>query len=245
MGEVWLMKIQQYSPVPQLISMDSKDIPYEMHFTRDKDLINQYKKLRQSLYDSDPKFVGFRIFSHTSTENYNDPDNQMLILHHGKECYGGGGVRISMPQRPVILEIEQDILPPSGKCCFSLRERFPELELNKYAYAEFGRFALRPDMRTNSIIKEMHLSTMRRCLDYRVRYFFTLSDKVCTRLYKRIYTNAGALCTICNDLDIPMRSEYEGLKMHLMVGDLKQLYVVPSASKADRLLEPYSDFEFN
>jgi hypothetical protein len=238
-------RVKQYSLVPQLISIDSKDIPYEMHFTRDKGFINQYKQLRQSLYDIDPKFVGFRIFSHTSTENYEDPDNQMLILHNGKECYGGVCVRMSMPQRPVILEIEQDILPPSGKFCFSLRERFPELELNKYAYAEIGRFALRPDMCTNSIIKEMHLSTMQRCLDYRVRYFFTLSDKVRTRLYKRIYANAGVLCTIRHDLDIPMRPEYEGLKMHLLVGDMKKLYVVPSDSNADHLFEPFSDFEFN
>ncbi|MGO9464932.1 MAG: hypothetical protein ACLQIB_10585 [Isosphaeraceae bacterium] len=117
-------------------------------FTRDPCLFAEFRKLRRQMFHADRRSVGFRIFNTESAEDYKDPDDQMLILHDHQRVYGGAYVRISTPNHPLVLGIEQDILPPPGKFYFSLREQFPELELDKYAYAELGRFLLHPSMPT-------------------------------------------------------------------------------------------------
>ncbi len=162
----------------------------------------------------------------------------MLILHDQKRVYGGAYVRISTPNHPLVLGIEQDILPPPGKLYFSLREQFPELALGKYAYAELGGFLLHPSMRTSSIIRQMMFSALAHCLDCQVRYFFILSDRARTRLYRQVYSAAGVNCTLCDKLDIPMRPEYEGLKMYLLLGDTKPENAALGDPDAAGLLEP-------
>jgi hypothetical protein len=61
----------------------------EIKFTNDKELITRYKQLRKELYRVDPKFVGFREFTYTGAEDYDDTDNQMLILYDSNDVYGG------------------------------------------------------------------------------------------------------------------------------------------------------------
>ena len=52
---------------------------------RDPALINQYKLLRMKLYGIDERFVGFRLFNSIGAEDYDDPDNQMILIKNGKE----------------------------------------------------------------------------------------------------------------------------------------------------------------
>jgi hypothetical protein len=219
-------------------------IHYELRFTRDRRLIAKYKQLRRKLYDIDPRFVGFRIFSDDEAENYEDADDQMLILHDGDTCYGGACLRVSTPQRPVILDLEQDILPEPGKFYFSLRERFPELGLDKYAYGEFNRVVLDPRLRKGDALRKIFQAVLDRCLEHRVRYLLSISDVARGRLYRQIYRNAGMDCFIRKDTDIPMRREYEGMKMYLLHGDMKPFYTVAADPEGISLLNPIDHFEF-
>jgi hypothetical protein len=220
------------------------DVEYKMKFTRDRHLITQYRELREKLYGIDPRFVGFRIFNQLGAEFYEDPDDQMLIIYDGDRCYGGACLRISTPKHPVILDLEQDIMPPSGKFYFSLREHMPEQELTHYAYAEFNRIVLDPCLRRGEATRGMFQAVLNRCLDYRVRYLFGIGDKVRTRLYRQIYRNMGLQPSIREDVDIPMREEYEGLKMYLLWADLKDLHTAAKNVGTSGLLEPPSKFEF-
>lgn len=226
------------------LPVEPVDIPYEMRFTRDKDLIQQYKLLRKELYEIDPRFVGFRIFNEIGAEDYEDPDDQMLILYNGNRCFGGACLRVSSPKHRVILDLENDILPDTGKYYFSLRERFSEMELDKYAYAEFNRIVLHPALRRGEATRRIFQAVLERCVDYRIRYMFGIGDKVRTRLYRQIYHGMGLESQIRYDVDIPLRAEYEGIKMYLLAGDMKNFFTVPNDPQAMCLLEPNENFEF-
>lgn len=202
---------------------DFDETRYEPRFTRDGELIAEYARLRQRLYKIDRRFVGFRIFNDAGAENYEDPDDQMLILHDGQRCLGGACLRVSTPERPVILDLEQDILPPPGKFYFSLREHFPEMELDRHAYAEFNRIVIDPCLRKGEATRRIFQSVLERCVQLRVRYMFGIGDKVRTRLYRQIYRNLGFESHIRDDVNIPMREEYEGTRMHLLWGDMKHI----------------------
>lgn len=216
----------------------------DLTFTRDRYLISQYKRLRKSMYEIDPRFVGFRFFNDAHAEYYEDPDDQMLIVQHDGEVMGGGCLRISTPQRPIMLDLENDILPEPGKFYFSLRDRFPELELHRYAFAEFNRIVLHPSLRKGHVTRQMFKLVLQRCIEYRVRYMFATSDRVRTRLYKQIYHDAGE-GGVRKDVDIAMRDEYEGVKMYLMIGDMKMHHITPRDPEAEALLSPSSAFEFD
>lgn len=217
---------------------------YEMRFTRDRDLITEYRQLRRQLYHIDPRFVGFREFSDTAAENYEDPDDQMLILHDDRHVYGGACLRIATPRHPVILDLEQDVLPAPGKFYFSLGEHFPELQLDRWAYAEFNRIVLHPSLRKGEATRRMFQAVLERCIRYRIRFLFGIGDRVRTRLYKQIYSNCG-LPAVPHSIDIPMRAEYEGIKMYLIYGDMKKFHVTASDPDAISLLEPIEDYEFS
>jgi len=231
--------LQEHKP----IQGEPVDGCYEMRFTRDKELIAEYKQLRRRLYGIDPRFVGFRIFNNNAAEDYEDTDDQMLILHDDSYVYGGACLRLSTPKHPVILDLEQDILPPSGKFYFSLGEHLPELELGKYAYAEFNRIVLHPSLRKGEATRKMFQAMLGRCIDYRVRYMFGIGDKVRTRLYRQVYNGMGLESHIRSDVDIPLREEYEGIKMYLLAGDMKRFHTTPDDRDAMCLLQPVENYE--
>lgn len=233
------------SPEQRKTATGSDDIAYEMRFTRDKGLIAAYKELRRRLYKNDPRLVGFRIFNDDDAENYeDDPDDQVLILHDGRQCYGGACLRISTPRHPVILDLEQDILPHPGTFYFSLKEHLSDMDLDTYSYCEFNRIILDPRLRKGEATRRMFQAVLERCLQYHVRYMFGIGDKVRIRLYRQIYTNMGMDCHIRHDIDIPMRKEYEGMKMQLLGGDMKKLAAAANPGDAS-LLVPLDDFPFS
>ncbi len=237
-------RIKQESPSE--FFLENIKNPLKFQFTRNKDLIAEYKDLRERLYKIDPRFVGFRIFNNANAENYeNDPDDQMLILHDGNRVYGGACLRISTPQHPVVLDLEEDILDPSGKNFFSLREHIPRLELDKYSYTEFNRIVIDPELRGGDITRKMFRSVLDRCIEYRVRYMFGIGDAIRTRLYMQIYAGFNLIGHRYKDIDISMRPEYENIKMHLISGDMKGFYSTPNDPGSKILLSPRNDFKFD
>ncbi len=169
----------------------------------------------------------------------------MVLLHNGTTCFGGACLRISTPQHPVMLDLENDILPASGKYYFTIKDRFPEMELNKYAYAEATRITLPQNLRTKEAMRDIFQAMLDRCIEYRVRYLFGLGDKIRVRTYRQLFNSIGLPGYIDPKVDIPMRPEYEGKKMYLLYGDMKHFHAVESDPEASILLQPLSNFEFS
>jgi hypothetical protein len=216
---------------------DVGDISYEVKVTHEPALLNQYKLLRNKLYGIDERFVGFRIFNTIGAEDYDDPNHIMILLTNGNRCYGGARLTISTPQNPMILDLENDILPDPGKYYFSLRERLPELELHQYGYAECSRFALHPSLRTKQATRAILKSVLSIIEERRIRYLFCIGDRIRTRFYRQIFTTLNQPhMPQLDQVQIPMRPEYEGLKMMLLGGDTKHFHKNP-----ETLLNPISE----
>lgn len=232
-------------PAPALtrIAEEQGEILYEASVTRNPALIDQYKLLRRKLYNIDERFIGFRIFNSIGAEEYEDPDNQMILLRNGNRCYGGLCLRISTPKRPVVLDLENDILPIPGEYYFSLRERLPEMELGKYAYAECSRMALHPALRTKEATRRVLRAVLEQCKKQRVRYLFGIGNSTRLRFYKQIWATLGQPGYIAENIDIPMRPEYEGIKMHLLCGDMRHFHVTPDDPDANSLLSPIITYD--
>ena len=230
-------------PVHQRPSAEQKDLGYEMRFTRNKELIAEYKYLRKRLYGIDRRFIGFREFTPRQPRITRIPTTRCSFSMRVTGSVAGL-VRISTPKHPVILDLEQDILPSGGEYYFSLPRHLPELGLDKYAYAEFNRIVLHPALRKGEAARRMFQAVLDRCIRYRVRDLFGIGDKVRTRLYKQIYNRFG-LPAIPNGVDIPMREQYEGVKMYLIYGDMKRFHAAPSDPDAAGLLQPCEDYQFS
>ncbi len=203
---------------------EDKELVYE--FTTNPDLLDQYTKLRQSLYPTDDKFKGFRTFGYLPEEDYKKEQGKMLIVRKGNVVVGGAGLVISSPNERALLPLEQNILPINGRQ-FLLRRQFPNMRLENYSYGEFNRIVLLPEYRTGiytkTIFKKMLIESERLGL----RYLFGMGDRVRARLYKKLYGNFGLNVNICWDIDVPQKDDYENIKMYIMTMDLKDLDIHP------------------
>ncbi len=222
-------------------SEDARKNGLKLGFTHDRSMLRKYRDFREALYEKDSRFVGFRIVGDDESGDGDDPDDQMLILERDGECYGGLCLRVSTPQRRVVLHLEHDILPSSGKERFFLHEQFPEYELDKCAYAELGRTVIHPSLRSPALLKRIFKEAMERCMSYRVSYLFGMGDRARTRIYKQIHSNFGVHVTIPENFDIPMREEFEGVKMYLLCGDMKHLVSATSNAAAQTPAKPESE----
>lgn len=231
---------QSVTPITH-IADEQGEILYEAKLTNDPALINQYRLLRKKLYGIDERFVGFRLFNSIGAEDYDDADNQMILITNGNRCYGGVSLRVSTPQQPVILDLENDILPHPGEYYFSLRERLPAMELDRYAYAECSRMTLHPSIRSREATRRLLKAVLEQCIAQRARYIFAISSMARLRFYKQIYASLGQDGYIPEGIDIPMRPEYEGLKMYLSCGDMQSFHITAEDQYAQSLLRPSGD----
>ena len=71
---------------------------------------------------------------------------------------------------------------------------------------------------------------------------FGIADKIRARLYRQIYGNAGVDGGTLS-MDIPMREEYEDVKMYLIYVDMKARVATADDPNAACLLEPSNAFE--
>ena len=110
-------------------------VGYEVRATKKREHVGQFTVLLRDLYNSDPRMVGFRDDPKSDEKRYSDPDNHVLLIFHDNRVIGGACLRISTPEYPVSLALENDILPQPGQPFFSLRNQFPSLTLEQYAYA--------------------------------------------------------------------------------------------------------------
>lgn len=220
------------------------DIRYEVSLTRDPSLVAQYKALQKKLRKVDERFVGFRIPSAALQDDYEDPNDQFLLLNDGINVQGGISMRVSTPKNPVILNLEQEIPLPDGKFFFSLRESLPEMELNRYAHAEFDDLVLHPSFRTKENLKMILQAGLEYCIDYRIRYMFSVADMVRARLYSHIYSSFNIEYKVLDAIDIPVCPEHESRKRYILYADTRNFHTVPSDPEASNLLNPIENYIF-
>lgn len=194
---------------------------YEVRATKKREYIDQFKVLLRELYASDSRMKGFREDPMADELHYNDPDNHVLLALQGDRVIGGICVRISTPEFPIKLDMENDILPLEGKTEFVLGDLFPQLDLKNYAYAECNRVVLHPDYRDGRVLNSLVAALANLCERYHVRYLFAFSDLVRLRTYRRAIKTVGEDAHICDDLKLSLKYDPDGLKMYMIYGEFR------------------------
>lgn len=206
---------------------------YEVRATKKREYISQFTVLLRDLYNNDPRMVGFRDDPKADEKRYSDPDNHVLLIFHDNRVIGGACLRISTPEYPVSLELEDDMLSQSGQPFFSLRNQFPTLDLEHYAYAECSYVAIHPDFRNGEVLRSLFTSIIDFYQKYHVRYMFAAGDLVRLRTYKRV------LKCLNEEVNIMERLGYESenVRLNLLFGEFRsyreaQMQAKPSAVSA-------------
>ena len=214
--------VNRLTPLPVLLSADvdlsaehlirkfgrserpSQDIVYEL--TQDAGYLHQYYLLREDLFA--------RIFG-ARKENC-DEKSDIMIARIGNHCIGGCRLTFSEPGRRELLPMER-----GG---FILERALPELKLAKEAYVEISRMAVLPEFQNSVVMLELSRQLLKRAAQKKARYAFTLTPVTMAYSYRKAAHLLGLEWKIRDDIAVPDREEYEGVKMVLSQLDLAPIY---------------------
>ncbi len=108
---------------------------------------------------------------------------------------------------------------PLEESFFQLKALFPEYELNKNSYCEFGRLAILNPHRSKDLLKNIVKALCKKSVERGYRYLFSMSPEQQARCYRMIIQaiNFPHPYIIHNNIELPqkMQSECGILKMKL------------------------------
>ena len=200
-----------------------QEVSYEL--TRDPGYLHQYYLLREQMFIS---VWGLQSFD-GQKDDYDDVSD-IMVARIGNQVIGGCRLTFSHPASPRRLPME------GGD--FLLTDVLPELPLEDVIHVEISRMAILPDFQNSLAMLEISRQLLKRGADKKARYAFTLAPVPLARNYRRAANLFGLNWEIRNDVMIPDREEYEGIKMVLSMLDLAPVYAhKPKVSARGQLLE--------
>lgn len=199
-------------------------------FTKDIWYVQKFIELREQLYATDPKFIGFREFKTNELQDYIHPQHYTQLLMIGDRCIGGGRVSHAPPDAIHLLPLELDLCEDMVACPFRLKHLLKELELDKKGAVEVSRMLVAPEYRDDlGLIATMFKNFYLLGLSLNAEYLFAMTDKVRSRMYRRIaHATINRTGVVFSQLDLPDKPYFEGKKMQIIGWDkddkLKDLY---------------------
>jgi hypothetical protein len=180
-------------------------VVYEL--TRDPGYLFQYYRLRAEMFIS---VWGLEHFN--GQKDAYDDSSDVVVARIGNHVIGGCRVTFKAPHG-------NDPLPME-KSDFSLAEKFPHLPLAECIHVEISRMAILPDYQNSVVMLELSRQLLKLGIEKHARYAFTLSPAPLARNYRKAAMLFGLKWNILNNIAIPDREEYEGIKMVLSMLDL-------------------------
>lgn len=184
-------------------------VTYEL--TQDPGYLFQYYRLREEMFIS---VWGLEHFS--GEKDAYDDCSDIMVARIGNHVIGGCRLTFSVPGQRIQLPMEKE--------GFNLPELFPNLSLSEHTYVEISRMAILPDYQNSVVMLEMSRQMLRRGAEQHARYAFTLSPSSLARNYRKAAMLFGLKWNIMNNIPVPDREEYEGIKMVLSTLDLDTIY---------------------
>ncbi len=179
-------------------------------FSQDAGLIHQYCNMRENMFIS---VWGLKHFS--GVRDRFDEVSQLMVARKGLQVIAGGRLTISTAAQRMDLPLEG----PD----FMLAERFPELDLAQHTFGEFSRLAILPEFRAGSIFPELAKRFISKAVAEGVDFAFNLAPLPLARSYRQTMQIFGLNWQIRNDIVVPDREEFEGIKMAVSVMDLRSM----------------------
>lgn len=184
-------------------------VVYEL--TRDPGLLQQYYQLREEMFIS---VWGLKHFS--GQKDAYDDNSEIMVARIGNHCIGGCRLTFSRPGDRHALPMEKED--------FRLKDKLPEIAVNKASIVEISRMAILPEFQNSLVMLELSRQLLKCGADKHARYAFTLAPVPLARNYRKAAHLFGLKWQIRNDVAIPAREEYEGINMVLSMLDLSPVY---------------------
>ncbi len=184
-------------------------VVYEI--SRDPGYLHQYYRLREQMFIT---VWGLSKFS--GKQDAYDDASEIIIARIGNHVVGGCRLTFSSPDDHMALPMEKDEI--------DLIKTLPDLPLKDIMYAEISRLAILPEYQNSFVMLELIRQMIKLGASRKARYAVTLSPLPLARNYRKATTLFGLKWDIRNDIEIPDREEYEGIKMVLSVLDLTSIY---------------------
>ncbi len=197
-------------------------VTYEL--TRDPGYLFQYYRLREDMFIS---VWGLEQFN-GQKEEYDDVSD-IMIARIGNHVIGGCRLTFSTPGQRRLLPMEKEN--------FSLSETFADLHLEAHTYVEISRMAILPEYQNSLVMLELSRQLLKRGAEKHARYAFTLSPTTLARNYRKAAVLFGLKWNILNNIEIPDREEYEGIKMVMSMLDLEAAYAPREQAQLAESLE--------
>jgi hypothetical protein len=179
-------------------------------FSHAPDMIHQYCTMRENMFIS---VWGLKHFS--GVKDRFDDISDVLVARKGLLVIAGGRLTVATPSRPVTMPLES----PD----FKLAEQFPDLNLSAHSYGEFSRLAILPEFRAGSVFPELAQRFIRKAVAEGVDFVFNMAPLPLARSYRQAMQMFGLSWKMRNDVPVPDREEFEGIKMIVSVMDLRPL----------------------
>jgi len=181
----------------------------EFFFSREKEVLNEYFKVRDAVYLEQFNLPNADILH----DAYDDkPYTEFIIIKHGKKIIGGG--------RLIFHFLGTDTLLPFEAENFLLKNILPELDLGNKSYLGVDRVALLKDYRHGDTGREIIRLSDYRGQELGINYIFTVNPPIQARLNKRHCSALGFDFHIRTDIEIPDKPSFNGKKMLLTTADL-------------------------
>ncbi len=184
-------------------------VNYEL--TTDAGYLHQYFRLREEMF-----IHVWGLENFTGQKDEYDDQSDIMVARIGNHVIGGCRLTFSTP--------EHRIHTPMEKNDFNLVDGLPELNLANEKYVEISRMAILPDYQNSVVMLELSRQLLKRGAEQKARYAFTLAPTKLARNYRKAASLFGLDWQILNNIEIPDREEYEGIKMVLSVLDMAPVY---------------------
>lgn len=191
------------------VAKEPMQVVYEL--TRDAGYLHQYFRLREEMFIS---VWGLDHFCGKKDEY--DDESDIMVARIGNNVIGGCRLTFSTLGGNKHLPME--------KQDFILEDQFSELSLHELKYAEISRMAILPDYQNSVVMLELSRQLLKRGAEKKARFAFTLAPAPLARNYRKAANLFGLNWKIRNDIAIPDREEYEGIKMVISTLDLAPVY---------------------
>jgi hypothetical protein len=175
-------------------------------FSKDPKLLQEYFVVRERCYrlvkDGPKDFSGH--------EDAFDRNADILVVRAGDSVIGGARIVSNKLAEKSSIPLESE--------GFKMKNIFPDLDLNKHSYCEFGRLAVLPQYRSMALIEDIVLTLIMRAIETKHKYMFAMNPLVQARCYRKICKKLRLLrpYNIHTEIEIPQKPEQCGtLKMYL------------------------------
>lgn len=194
-------------------------------FTTNKKYLRQYYRLRKMIYEID---LGIPLSSFSDSF---DSISHTLVVRLKEKCVGGC--------RLTVCEAGSNRLLPSESEEFRLKNLAPELELDKYSYAEYSRLILLPDYRDGKVSEKIYKQLNRKARQLGVRYVFVIAQKSHARLYISSYRRLGYKVKMLSNVNIPknINDRYNGVAECIIMMDMSSRYQTAVAAQPEAVVE--------